>query len=96
MLHRLTLQEVFTTLCLDTLENDINAGRKCVIKGLYIYLNENPEDLVQEYMASIFKLSGAFATLKKTTKSLGYRNFILPVISVSHYPDRPMAIPTGQ
>ncbi|KAJ4935541.1 hypothetical protein JOQ06_017073 [Pogonophryne albipinna] len=29
---------------------DIDAGRECLIKGLCIYLNEDPEDLVKEYM----------------------------------------------
>lgn len=35
------------------LEDDIDAGRECVIKGLYICLNEDPEDLVQAYMVSV-------------------------------------------
>ncbi|KAL6461612.1 hypothetical protein MHYP_G00297560 [Metynnis hypsauchen] len=29
---------------------DVDAGRECVIKGLCMYLNEDPKDLVQEYM----------------------------------------------
>ncbi|KAK1893389.1 Potassium transporter 7 [Dissostichus eleginoides] len=29
---------------------DIDAGRECLIKGLCIYLNEDPEDMVKEYM----------------------------------------------
>ncbi|KAI4796893.1 hypothetical protein KUCAC02_026685, partial [Chaenocephalus aceratus] len=32
---------------------DIDAGRECLIKGLCIYLNEDPEDLVKEYMEDI-------------------------------------------
>ncbi|KAI9541431.1 hypothetical protein NQZ68_029799 [Dissostichus eleginoides] len=31
-------------------KEDIDAGRECLIKGLCIYLNEDPEDLVKEYM----------------------------------------------
>ncbi|KAL7392335.1 hypothetical protein ABVT39_023167, partial [Epinephelus coioides] len=30
--------------------DDIDAGRESLIKGLCIYLNENPDVLVQEYM----------------------------------------------
>ncbi|CAL8384054.1 unnamed protein product [Arctogadus glacialis] len=30
--------------------DDIDAGREAIIKALCIYLNEDPEDLVQEYM----------------------------------------------
>ncbi|KAF3837851.1 hypothetical protein F7725_009619 [Dissostichus mawsoni] len=32
---------------------DIDAGRECLIKGLCIYLNEDPEDLVKEYMGVV-------------------------------------------
>ncbi|KAL6483837.1 hypothetical protein MHYP_G00087090 [Metynnis hypsauchen] len=32
------------------LEDDVDAGRECIIKGLCMYLNEDPKDLVQEYM----------------------------------------------
>ncbi|KAJ4923537.1 hypothetical protein JOQ06_021603, partial [Pogonophryne albipinna] len=32
---------------------DIDAGRECLIKGLCIYLNEDPEDLVKEYMVNM-------------------------------------------
>ncbi|KAJ4946069.1 hypothetical protein JOQ06_023744 [Pogonophryne albipinna] len=31
---------------------DIDASRECLIKGLCIYLNEDPEDLVKEYLAT--------------------------------------------
>ncbi|KAJ8272853.1 hypothetical protein GJAV_G00094180 [Gymnothorax javanicus] len=34
----------------DSLTDDVDAGREIVIKGLCMYLNEDPEDLVQEYM----------------------------------------------
>lgn len=34
-------------------KEDIDAGRECVIKGLCIYLNEDPDDLVQEYVVSV-------------------------------------------
>ncbi|XP_042269832.1 uncharacterized protein LOC121898631 isoform X2 [Thunnus maccoyii] len=30
--------------------DDINAGGECAIKGLCIYVNKDPEDLVQAYM----------------------------------------------
>ncbi|KAL7872438.1 hypothetical protein SRHO_G00074210 [Serrasalmus rhombeus] len=30
--------------------DDVDAGRKCIIKGLCMYLNGDPKDLVQEYM----------------------------------------------
>ncbi|KAL7856563.1 hypothetical protein SRHO_G00154620 [Serrasalmus rhombeus] len=32
----------------DVIEDDVEAGRECIIKGLYMYLNEDPKDLVQE------------------------------------------------
>ncbi|AWP17207.1 Hypothetical protein SMAX5B_016706 [Scophthalmus maximus] len=31
------------------MNDDVNAGRENIIKGLCIYLNEDPADLVQEY-----------------------------------------------
>lgn len=34
-------------------KDDIDAGRECLIKGLCIYLNENPNVLVQEYTVSV-------------------------------------------
>ncbi|KAL7872442.1 hypothetical protein SRHO_G00074250 [Serrasalmus rhombeus] len=30
--------------------DDVDAGRECIIKGLCMYLNGDPKDLVQEYM----------------------------------------------
>ena len=29
---------------------DIDAGRECVLKGLCMYMGEDPENLVQEYV----------------------------------------------
>uniref|UniRef100_A0A8C2D6Y2 Uncharacterized protein n=1 Tax=Cyprinus carpio TaxID=7962 RepID=A0A8C2D6Y2_CYPCA len=37
---------LWAQVCVD----DIDAGRECVIKGLCIYLNEDPDHLVQEYV----------------------------------------------
>ncbi len=39
---------------------------ECVIKGLYIYLNEDPDDLVQEYMVSVCKSMLCFCHIKRT------------------------------
>ncbi|XP_053092636.1 uncharacterized protein LOC117597938 [Pangasianodon hypophthalmus] len=30
--------------------NDVDAGRTCIIKGLCIYMSEDPENLIQEYV----------------------------------------------
>ncbi|KAL6464122.1 hypothetical protein MHYP_G00285160 [Metynnis hypsauchen] len=32
------------------LEDDVDAGRECIIKGHHTYLSEDPKDLVQDYM----------------------------------------------
>ncbi|KAI5096923.1 hypothetical protein C0J45_13817 [Silurus meridionalis] len=34
-----------------TQNNSIDIGRECILKGLCVYLNEDPEKLVKEYMA---------------------------------------------
>ncbi|KAM9501348.1 uncharacterized protein Hap1MRO34_010249 [Clarias gariepinus] len=31
-------------------ENDVDLARECVLKGLCVYLNEDPQNLVREYM----------------------------------------------
>ncbi|KAI9523815.1 hypothetical protein NQZ68_024337 [Dissostichus eleginoides] len=42
---------------LDPEKEDIDAGRECLIKGLCIYLNEDPEDLLKEYMVKLVRIS---------------------------------------
>ncbi|XP_069375048.1 uncharacterized protein [Paralichthys olivaceus] len=46
-------------------KDDIDAGRESLIKGLCIYLNENPDVLVQEYMD--MTEATALSVIEKTT-----------------------------
>ncbi|RXN12010.1 hypothetical protein ROHU_010335 [Labeo rohita] len=43
--------------------DDVDVGRECIIKGLCVYLNENPDNLVKEYMAA----ADAFTSIEETT-----------------------------
>ncbi len=38
-------------------KDDIDAARELAIKGLCIYLNEDPKDLIQEYVVSGYSLT---------------------------------------
>ncbi|KAI2647583.1 Inner spore coat protein H [Labeo rohita] len=44
-------------------DDDVDVGRECIIKGLCVYLNENPDNLVKEYMAA----DDAFTSIEETT-----------------------------
>ncbi|KAL7841146.1 hypothetical protein SRHO_G00248370 [Serrasalmus rhombeus] len=33
-------------------DDDVDLGRECIIKALCVYLNEDPENLVREYVAA--------------------------------------------
>lgn len=46
------------------LKDDIVARRESLIKGLCVYLNENPDILVQEYMVSVVCVDCGFATFQ--------------------------------
>ncbi|KAG7513756.1 hypothetical protein JOB18_015916 [Solea senegalensis] len=48
-----------------TMTDDIDAGREHLIKGICIYLNENPDVLVQEYMD--VTETAALSAIEKTT-----------------------------
>lgn len=39
--------------------DDVKAGRECVIKGVGIYMGEDPENLVREYVVCTF-ISASF------------------------------------
>lgn len=33
--------------------DDVDAGRKWIIKGVCVYMGEDPEDLIQEYVVCV-------------------------------------------
>lgn len=36
-----------------TQDDDVDVGRECIIKALCVYLNEDPANLVREYVVSM-------------------------------------------
>lgn len=52
------------------LKDDIDAGRESLIKGLCIYLNEDPNVLVQEYMVSVLLVDCGFTTFQNVVNLL--------------------------
>lgn len=44
-------------------KDDIDAARELAIKGLCIYLNEDPKDLIQEYVVSGYSLTDGICTV---------------------------------
>ncbi|XP_052473605.1 uncharacterized protein LOC128030159 [Carassius gibelio] len=67
------LKEMMSTV----VEDDIDAARELAIRGLCIYLNEDPKDLIQEYVVSSYSLTDGICTMfnKKhitTSKNHGF------------------------
>ncbi len=51
-------------------KDDIDAARELAIKGLCIYLNEDPKDLIQEYVVSGYSLTTIESVLCSTSNAL--------------------------
>lgn len=52
--HSLSIMNLSLNICIFfCIKDDVDARRESLIKGLCIYLNENPDILVHEYMVSV-------------------------------------------